>query len=80
MADLSIRITIPDARRDEFVEAYCQRFGWVDLATSGPRAAFVRSQATRLVRAPYRQWRQDQREAAALAAFAPIDDEGITSA
>ena len=80
MADLTITITIPDARRAEFVEAYCQRFGWVDLATSGPRAAFVRSQAAHLVRAPYRQWRQDQREAAALAALAPLDDEGVTLA
>lgn len=80
MADLTITITIPDAKRSEFVDAYCQRFGWVDLATSGPKTAFVREQARLLVRAPYRRWRQEQREAAALAALAPLDNDGITSA
>lgn len=77
MADLTITITIPDAARADFVDAYCERYGWVDLATSGPRPAFARAQARELVRAPLRMWRQDKANAAALAA-ATVENDEIT--
>ena len=77
MADMTITITIPDATCADFVDAYCERYGWVDLATSGPRPAFAREQASKLVRAPLRMWRQDKAYAAALAAT--VADDGITA-
>ena len=79
MADLTITITIPDAARQDFLDAYCERYGWVDPATSGPRPAFARQQARALVRAPLRMWRQERAEQAALAAVTVADD-GITTA
>ena len=79
MADLTITITIPDAARQDFLAAYCERYGWVDLATSGPRPAFARQQARALVRAPLRMWRQERAEREALAAVTVADD-GITAA
>ena len=79
MADLTITITIPDAARQDFLNAYCEQYGWVDLDTSGPRPAFAREQARNLVRAPLRMWRQEKAVKAALAAVTVADD-GITTA
>ena len=74
MADLLITITIPDTARADFLDAYCTRYGWVDLATSGPRAAFARDKARDLVRAPLRAYRRERAEADALATMVVADD------
>ncbi len=79
MADLTITITIPDAKRAEFLDAYAATYGWVNQATSGTKAAFARDKARDLVRAPYRYWKGAQLQAAALAT-AVIPDDGITAA
>jgi hypothetical protein len=79
MADLTITITIPDAKRADFLQAYADRYGWVDQATSGTKAAFARDHARDLVRAPFRAWKADQLQAAALATVV-IPDDGITAA
>lgn len=77
MADLIITITIPDAARADFLAAYAEKFGWVDQATSGAKAVFARDQATRMIRTPLRQYRQNRIIAAATAALP--DDDGITA-
>lgn len=79
MADLVITITIPDARRAEFLDFYATRYGWVDQATSGAKPAFVRQAIRDIVRAPYRQWRQDQQAEAALAALPVLPDDGVVT-
>lgn len=76
MADLTITITIPDAARADFLDAYADRFGWVDQATSGTKAAFARDKARDLVRDPLRAWRRDRVIRASLASQ---PDDGITS-
>lgn len=78
MADLTITITIPDAARADFLDAYATRYGWVDLATSGAKAAFARNKARELVRAPLRAYRREKAEAAALAAVVDVPD-GISA-
>ena len=79
MADLTITITIPDAARADFLDAYASKYGWVDQATSGTRAAFARDIARDLVRAPLRMYRRERAEAAALAAITDASD-GISAA
>ena len=79
MADLTITITIPDAARADFLDAYASMYGWVDQDTSGTKAAFARRIARDLVRAPLRTWRRERAEAAALATVTVVDD-GIVSA
>lgn len=77
MADLTITITIPDAARGDFLDAYAARYGW----TAGQgitRAAFARDKARDLVRAPLRAWRRERAEAEALAAVSDVPD-GITA-
>lgn len=78
MADLTITITIPDAARADFLDAYATTYGWVDQATSGTKAAFARGIARNLVRAPLRMWRQQRAEAVALATVVVAED-GITA-
>lgn len=75
MADLTITITIPDAIRDDFLEAYADRFGWIDQATSGTKAAFAKRQVARIAHAPLRRWRQAQ--AAVVADQANAADTGL---
>ena len=75
MADLTITITIPDAVREEFLTAYATRFGWVDQATSGTKAAFARDKARNLVRGPLRAYRREQAELAIV-----VPEDGITAA
>ena len=79
MADLTITITIPDAARADFLDAYAARFGWIDQASSGTKAAFARNIARDLVRAPLRAYRQQKAEAAALAGVT-VTEDGITAA
>ena len=74
MADLTITITIPDAARADFLDAYASLYGWVDQATSGTKAAFARGIVRNMVRAPLRTWRRERAEAAALAAVVVADD------
>ena len=75
MADLTITITIPDAVREEFLDAYAARFGWVDQATSGTRAAFARDKAREMVRQPLRRYRRER----AAAVVVPDTPDGITA-
>ena len=79
MADMTITITIPDAARGDFLDAYAATYGWVNQETSGTKAAFARGIARDLVRAPLRMWRRQQAETAALATITVAED-GITSA
>lgn len=78
MADLVITITIPDAIRADFIDAHASFGGWQDVETSGAKLAFVKTLIKRSVREPYRRWKQDQRERAAIAALAPEPDDGIS--
>ena len=80
MADLTITITIPDAARADFVDAYAALYGWVDQTTSGTKAAFAKDQIRRIVRAPLRTYRQDRANAAALATVLEQPDDGIVTA
>ena len=78
MADLIIAITIPDAARAGFVDAYCERYGFTpDLGLTRPQ--FARSIARDLVRAPLRMWRRERVERAALAAIVDAEDGVVAS-
>ena len=78
MADLTITITIPDAARADFVDAYCERYGFTpDLGLTRPQ--FARSTARDLVRAPLRMWRRERAERAALAAIFDAEDGIVAS-
>ena len=78
MADLTITITIPDAARQDFLDAYCERYGYTD-ALGLTRPQFARGIARDMVRAPLRMWRQEKAERAAFAAVTVADD-GISAA
>lgn len=77
MADLIITITIPDAARADFLDAYAERFGY-NSETDGTKVAFARSKVRELARDPLRAYRRSRAEAAALATVA-VSDDGITS-
>ena len=79
MADLTITITIPESARPDFIDAYCEQYGWVDLATSGPRPSFARQIARNLVRAPLRTWRRQRAERAALDTIVDVADGIVAS-
>lgn len=40
----SITLNIPDAQAQRVLDAVADRFGWVDQATSGTKAAFAKQQ------------------------------------
>ena len=76
MADLVITITIPEAARQDFIEAYAETFSWTaELGIT--KAAFAKDIIREKARDPFRRWRRAKAEAAAIATIVTVDD-GIT--
>ena len=79
MADLTITITIPDAARPDYVDAYCEAYGWRSVGLDGPRPAFAREHTRMLARSVLREHRRRRAEQAALASVTEQGDDGITA-
>lgn len=77
MADFVITITIPEAARVDFLEAYAERFGYVH-SDGVDKEQFARSSVIDMVQDPLHAYRRQRAEATALAAVI-IPDDGITA-
>lgn len=69
-------VDIPDAQAQRALEAFAWRFGWVDQATSGTKAAFAKKQVASYIRKITLDYEQQKAERDALAtvvAPTPID-------
>jgi hypothetical protein len=68
----SITITIPDDKAQRVLDAFAGTFGWVDVATSGSKAAFAKQKLIDYIRDTTLGYEQVQQEATVRAATPPV--------
>lgn len=70
----TVQIDIPDAQVQRVLDAFAGKFGWVDQATSGTKAAFAKAQVAMWVKRTVLDY---EREQATIAAMQAVQDPTV---
>lgn len=74
----TVQIDIPDAQAQRVLDAFANTYGWVDVATSGTKAAFAKQRIALWIKQVTLDYERRQSEAAALAAAAAVTPVDVT--
>lgn len=74
----TIQIDIPDTQVQRVLEAFADRFGWVDQATSGTKGAFAKQRIGIWIKQVTLDYERKKSEEQALATAAPVTPVDVT--